>query len=153
MNEAVVDMLRIPERAVAAVVRRELIELERRERIYRDNNPPEPVLDRHVLLVDDGLATGASMRAAAAALEEMGPASVTVAVPVAAAETCAELESEVDSIICAATPEPFVAVGLWYRSFPAVADSEVRALLREVKRRTTDDEPNEARSGSWSRGE
>ncbi|MGE5597203.1 MAG: phosphoribosyltransferase [Hyphomicrobiales bacterium] len=114
---------------IEAVVERESRELERREREYRDGRPPVPVRGRSVVLVDDGLATGASMRAAVHALRQMEPARITVAVPVAAAETCQEFEQLVDRVVCAATPEPFYAVGLWYEQFPATSDEEVRELL------------------------
>jgi predicted phosphoribosyltransferase len=90
------------------------------------------VRGKTVILIDDGLATGASMRAAVAALRQMGPARIVVAVPVAAASTCAEFQSEVDEVICALTPEPFYAVGLWYDDFSQTTDEEVRALLAQA---------------------
>jgi predicted phosphoribosyltransferase len=135
LNEEVLSTLRISPSAIEAVARRELLELERRERAYRDGRDPEPVRGKHALLVDDGLATGASMRAAAAALRQLGPASITVAVPVAAAETCEELDAEVDAVVCVAAPEPFVAVGMWYRDFRATSDAEVRDLLQLARAR------------------
>jgi putative phosphoribosyl transferase len=97
--------------------------------LYRQGRPPVEVRGKTVILIDDGLATGASMRAAAAALRAQAPARIIVAVPVAAAETCDEFRSEVDEIVCAATPEPFRAVGLWYEDFPQTSDEEVRELL------------------------
>ncbi|HEX6030195.1 MAG TPA: phosphoribosyltransferase [Tepidiformaceae bacterium] len=130
LNPEVVDMLRIPASAIARAAAAEQAELERRERTYREGRPPEPVTGRDVWLVDDGLATGASMRAAVRALRESGPRSLSVAVPVAAAETCENLTREADTVVCLATPEPFVAVGLWYRDFRATTDDEVRDLLR-----------------------
>ena len=137
LNEDVVHMLNIPRDAIARVAASEQAELERRERTYREGRPPEPVEGRHVCLIDDGLATGASMRAAVRALRALNPRSVTVAVPVAAAETCEELRREADNVICLATPEPFVAVGLWYRNFAPTTDDEVRDILRQARLRTT----------------
>ena len=136
MNDEVLSMLRVPESAIEAEAERELVELERRERAYRDGHQPERVRGKHTLLVDDGLATGASMRAAVAALRQLDPAAITVAVPVAARETCEEIEMEVDALVCMATPEPFVAVGMWYRDFRATTDDEVRELLRAARART-----------------
>jgi predicted phosphoribosyltransferase len=106
--------------------------LERREREYRNGRPPRDIRGRTVILVDDGLATGSSMRVAAAALRQRNPAQIIVAVPVASPDTCTEFETEVDRIVCAATPEPFVAVGRWYRNFSQVSDDEVRDLLRRA---------------------
>jgi putative phosphoribosyl transferase len=135
MNAEVLETVRVGETAVERVVERESRELERRERAYRGDHGPEAVAGRNVLLVDDGLATGASMRAAVAGLKKMGPASVSVAIPVAAAETREELSREVDHLICLATPEPFVAVGLWYRDFRATSDEQVRDLLARGRSR------------------
>src|SRR5690349_15772912 len=111
------------------VVVRERAELARREAAYRGNRPPLAVDDRVVILVDDGLATGSTMLAAARAVKLGHPRRVVVAVPVAAVETCRTLRSEVDDVVCAMTPEPFRAVGLWYDDFSQVSDGEVRALL------------------------
>src|SRR5205807_10188772 len=102
---------------IDAVAAREQQELERRERLYRGDRPSPDVRGRTVILVDDGLATGSTMRAAAAALRQQHPARVVVAVPVAASSVCDEFRDEVDEIVCAATPEPFYAVGLWYEDF------------------------------------
>src|SRR5439155_26065987 len=113
---------------------RELQELARRECLYRDNRPAPQVRGRAVILVDDGLATGATMRAAVAALRQQQPARVIVAVPTAAPETCAELRVEVDEVVCARTPQPFYAVGLWYADFRQTTDAEVRALLARAAR-------------------
>jgi putative phosphoribosyl transferase len=131
LNPDVVHGLNISDEVVREVAAREQQELERREREYRGNRPPLPVRHEAVILVDDGLATGSTMRAAVTAIRDRDPAAIVVAVPVAAASTCAELgsESQVDHVICLATPEPFQAVGQWYREFPQVSDEEVRELL------------------------
>lgn len=135
LNPEVVDTLGIPASAIARVAANEQQELDRREHAYREGRPPEPVADRHVWLVDDGLATGASMRAAARALRELRPRTMSIAVPVAAVETCDDLRREADTVVCLATPEPFVAVGLWYRDFRATTDDEVRDVLRDARLR------------------
>jgi predicted phosphoribosyltransferase len=101
----------------------------RRERAYRADRPPPDLRDRIVILVDDGLATGATMRAAVAALRGQDPARIVVAVPVGAPSTCALLHAEADEIVCAAMPEPFYAVGQWYNDFSETTDDEVRSLL------------------------
>jgi predicted phosphoribosyltransferase len=129
LNEEVVRVLQVPDDVIATVAAVEQQELERRERLYRGERPPVDVCGKTVILVDDGLATGASMRAAVAALRQMGPARVVVAVPVGSAETCHELRREADDVVCAATPEPFRAVGLWYEDFSQTSDEEVRELL------------------------
>jgi putative phosphoribosyl transferase len=134
LNEDIVRALNIPESVIESIARRELQELERRERTYRGNRPPPEVRGRTVVLVDDGLATGASMRAAVAALRAQNPARIVVAVPTAAPETCEAFESEVDEIVCAMTPEPFYGVGRWYENFSQTTDEEVRALLEEAAR-------------------
>ena len=109
-------------------------ELARRESLYRGDRPPLAVQGRTVILIDDGLATGATMRAAAMALKEQDPQKLVVAVPVSSAETCEEFASEVDSIICAETPRPFYGVGMWYRDFSQTTDKEVRELLERGRR-------------------
>jgi putative phosphoribosyl transferase len=128
-NSEVVDMLGIPDDVIETVAAQERLELERREQAYRDDRPAPDVRGKTVILVDDGLATGTTMRAAAAALREQGPDRIVVAVPTAAPETCEEFRDEVDDIICAITPEPFYAVGLWYQDFSQTTDDEVRGLL------------------------
>jgi len=133
MNEEVVDAMQVSEEAIEHVAERELAELSRREELYRDGRPPIDIEDRPVILVDDGLATGASMRAALQALGGRGPSSITVAVPVASVETCREFADIADDIVCAATPEPFRAVGLWYQDFSPTSDGEVRRLLAESR--------------------
>ena len=129
LNDDVVQALHIPERVIEAVAARELRELERRERAYRGDRPAPDVRDRTVILVDDGLATGSTMRAAVAALRRLGPARIVVAVPTAAPSTCEEFRREADECICQITPEPFHAVGLWYQDFSQTTDDEVRDLL------------------------
>lgn len=123
----------VTEREVNAVVVREQAELARRERLYRGSRPPVAIAGRTVIVVDDGLATGATMRAAVAAIRKMEPARLIVAVPVGAPETCEQLRGEADEVVCAATPEPFQAVGLWYRDFPQSTDDEVKHLLEEAR--------------------
>lgn len=114
---------------VERVVARELAELQRRERMYRGDAPPLALHDRAVVLVDDGLATGATMRAAVQAVRRQEPAWICVAVPVGAPESCEMLAAEADEVVCPARPIPFRAVGLWYRDFPQTGDDEVRRLL------------------------
>lgn len=129
MNREVVNALEIPARVIDAVAAKELIELERRERLYRGTDPLVPLLNKTVVLIDDGLATGSTMRAAVASVRAQQPARVIVAVPVGAPSTCDELRRESDEVVCLRTPDPFVAVGLWYRDFTETSDHEVRALL------------------------
>jgi predicted phosphoribosyltransferase len=129
LNDQLVGGLRIPDYIVDEVARWEQQELARRERLYRGDRPPPDVRGRTVILVDDGLATGATMLAAVKALRQMQPARIVVAVPTASPETCEQLRAEVDDIICAITPEPFHAVGLWYEDFSQTTDEEVRDLL------------------------
>lgn len=143
LNSNVVEALRLSEIDIDAVAELERAELERRERLYRGDRPPLAVHGRVVLLVDDGLATGASMRAAVAALRLLSPARIVVAVPVAEPSTCAILRGEADDVVCAATPEPLIAVGVWYQDFSQTTDEEVRALLdRAAKPRAEDVQPS-----------
>ena len=132
MNEEVTRDIIFPQTIIDSIVQREGEELRRRERLYRGDQPPLNVEGRTVILVDDGLATGSTMRAAAVALRQMRPLKVIIAVPVAAPETCAEFRSEVDEVICAATPEPFMAVGAWYKDFTQTSDQEVSDLLERA---------------------
>ena len=129
LNDQLVGGLRIPDYVVDEVAASEQQELARRERLYRGDRPPPDVRGRTVILVDDGLATGATMLAAVKALRQQQPARIVVAVPTASPETCEQLRAEVDDIICAITPEPFHAVGLWYEDFSQTTDEEVRDLL------------------------
>jgi len=129
LNEDVVALAGVSEEAIDEVAAREAAEIRRRERVYRGDRGPPDLRGRTVIPVDDGLATGASMRAAAAAVRRQGPAWVVVAVPAAAADTCETLRGEVDELVCLMTPEPFHAVGLWYEDFSQTSDEEVRQLL------------------------
>ncbi|HEY5940649.1 MAG TPA: phosphoribosyltransferase, partial [Gemmatimonadales bacterium] len=129
LNHQVVNALGIPDYVIDAVVKWETDELKRREQLYRGDRPPPNVRGKTVILVDDGLATGSTMLAAVRALREQGPARIVVAVPVASPDTCELLKTHVDEVVCAATPEPFYAVGFWYRDFAQTTDEEVRELL------------------------
>lgn len=135
LNEDVMRRGWISPATIEAVAKRELVELERRERDYRAGRPPLDVRGRCVILVDDGLATGSTMRAAVRALRRMGPSRIVVAVPTAAPDTCRALRADADEVVCAMTPEPFHAVGLWYRDFEQTGDEEVRRLLAEADSR------------------
>jgi predicted phosphoribosyltransferase len=133
LNRRVVDYLGIEDDVIAKVAAREQRELKRRERLYRDSRPAVNVRGRKVIIVDDGMATGATMRAAVSALRKQQPEKIIVAVPVGARETCESLAKEDDTIcVCAITPEPFDGVGLWYRDFEQTSDEEVRQLLANV---------------------
>ncbi len=132
LNDDVVRVLQVPEDVIDAVASAEQQELERREQIYRGERPAPDVRGQTVILVDDGLATGSTMRAAVAALRRLGPSQIVVAVPIAAAQTCEELRAEVDNIVCARTPDPFYAVGLWYEDFAQTTDEEVHELLQRA---------------------
>lgn len=132
LNENIVSSLYIPDEVIEEVATAEQQELERRERAYRGNRPRPEVTHKHVILVDDGLATGATMRAAIAALRQQKPASIVVAVPVAPFDTVEKLNSEADEVICLATPEPFMAIGNWYVDFSQVSDEEVKRLLSKA---------------------
>lgn len=133
INQDVVTYLKIPRETIEFVSKEEEKELERREKAYRGNRPPREVKNKTVILIDDGLATGSTMRAAATALREKGPARIVIAVPVSAAETCDQFRSEVDEVICVVTPEPFQGVGLWYKDFSQTTDDEVRELLERTE--------------------
>jgi len=130
LNEETIAQLHIDSETVHAVTAAELAELRRREALYRDGRPAPDVHGKTVMVIDDGLATGASMYAAILALRTAKPQKIVVAVPVAPAETCASLAREVDEIVCAATPEPFRGVGAWYDDFRQISDEEVREMLR-----------------------
>jgi putative phosphoribosyl transferase len=129
LNPDVIGPLQIPERAIEEAERRERRELERREHAYRGERPRPAIAGRCVILVDDGIATGATMRAAIAALRQAKPSRIVVAVPVAPPDTVDVLRGEADDVVCLATPEPFMAIGCWYVEFPQLTDDEVRAQL------------------------
>jgi putative phosphoribosyl transferase len=131
LNEDVVRWYGISEPAIEHVAREEHEELERRERAYRDDRPPPDLANKIVILIDDGLATGSTMRAAAQAVRAHRPARVVIAVPVGAGQTCADLSAVADEVICARMPEPFSAVGQWYLNFDQTDDDEVRELLQK----------------------
>jgi putative phosphoribosyl transferase len=132
LNQSVVNQLGITEEQIEEVAEAELRELERREQAFRQGHPPVLVSDRICILVDDGLATGSTMRAAVMALRQQKPQRIVIAVPVAAAETCAEFEPLVDEAVCLYTPEPFIAVGRWYDDFAQLTDDEVRDCLQRA---------------------
>jgi predicted phosphoribosyltransferase len=132
LNNDLVRALEIPRKVIDEITAQEQQELERRERLYRGDRPVRDVRGRTVILVDDGLATGSTMRAAVAALRQGEPARIVIAAPVGAADTCAELQQEADEAVCARTPEPFHAVGLWYKDFTQTTDDEVHELLRRA---------------------
>jgi putative phosphoribosyl transferase len=134
INDDVVSSLGISNAEIDATARVEARELERRELAYRDRRAPTTVTGKTVILVDDGLATGSTMSAAIKALREKHPARVIAAVPVAAPETCSVMAEEADEMVCAMTPEPFIAVGVWYRDFSQTSDAEVRELLSAADR-------------------
>ncbi|HEY8600482.1 MAG TPA: phosphoribosyltransferase [Thermomicrobiales bacterium] len=134
LNDELVRELRLSARAIDAIAEREDRELARRERAYRGDRPAPAVRERVVILVDDGLATGATMRAAVLALRRQAPAHLVVAVPVAASEICTAFRAEVDEVVCAVTPIPFHAVGTWYEDFTQTTDDEVRDLLGQAAR-------------------
>jgi predicted phosphoribosyltransferase len=134
LNSEVVRWYGITPAAIDAVAQEEQRELERREEAYREGRSPVPLKGRVVMLVDDGLATGSTMRAAVQAVRQLGPSRIVVAVPVGAPETCEELSEIADEVVCARMPRPFSAVGQWYLNFDQTTDDEVRELLRDHAR-------------------
>jgi predicted phosphoribosyltransferase len=135
LNNNVIDALNIPREAILRVVAQEQQELERREKVYRDNRPRPEVKGKIVLLIDDGLATGASMLAAIAALRRKEPERIVVAVPVAPPDTCAALRERADDVVCLLTPEPVSGVGVWYDNFAQLSDDGVCTLLKRAAER------------------
>jgi putative phosphoribosyl transferase len=129
VNEDVVRALGIPRGAIDQVAAEEMAEVRRREQMFGGAESLPPIKDRTVVLVDDGLATGSTMRAAVHAVRRLEPRQIIVAVPVASADTCEQLSLDADHVVCLYTPEPFRAVGLWYRDFDQTSDDEVRALV------------------------
>jgi putative phosphoribosyl transferase len=132
LNDDVVNWLGISQAEIDAVAQREMQELERRDRLYRGNRPLPHVENRTVILVDDGIATGSTLRAAIAALRQQQPQQIIVAVPVAPASVCQRLQTEVDKVVCAIEAEEFSSISLWYEEFSQTTDEEVRALLAEA---------------------
>ncbi|MDB6065636.1 MAG: putative phosphoribosyltransferase [Pedosphaera sp.] len=129
LNDDVIQQVGISGNMIDAIVQEKERELEQQEKIYRGERPPAEIKGRTVILVDDGLATGASMRAAVKAVKKKGPKSVIVAVPIGSVQTCHQLQTEVDEVVCGMTPDPFYAVGAWYSDFMQITDEEVRELL------------------------
>lgn len=144
LNPEVVTALRISAPMIAAVAAQEQEELERQQRAYRGDVPFPDLAGRTVIVVDDGLATGSTMRAAVRALRQMQPARIVVGAPVAAAETCRSLAAEADEVVCLSTPQQFHAVSIWYQDFSQTTDEEVRSLLKSVGR-TPGPRPTSAR--------
>src|SRR5690349_19188480 len=134
LNHEVIRALELSDDTIASAVMSERAELLRREQDYRDGRTAQAVQSQTVILVDDGLATGATMRAAARAIRPQHPASLVIAVPVAALETCVQLREEADEVVCAISPQPFGAVGYWYEDFTQTTDREVRELLARATR-------------------
>lgn len=134
LNDEVVRAIGLSDTVIERVAEREAQELLRRERSYRPDRPAPDVQNRAVILIDDGLATGATMRAAVRAVRQQQPARLVVAVPVASEETCRQFREagEADEVVCALTPEPFLAVGYWYDDFSQTTDEEVRDLLAQA---------------------
>ena len=132
INESVVESLGLTPDQIEETARREQRELDRREKAFRNGRPPVTITGRIAILVDDGLATGSTMRAAVEALKKQKPSRIVVAVPVASPETCAEFEQLVHEVICLYTPEPFMAVGRWYDDFAQLTDEEVREYLERA---------------------
>lgn len=134
INQYIINSLKISEEKIARVAAQEERELERREHLYRGDRPFPDLQKRTVIIVDDGLATGATMWAAVASVRQQHPARIIIAVPVAAPATCRELQTRVDEILCVTTPEPFYSVGLWYKDFPQTTDAQVRELLEKAQK-------------------
>ena len=132
LNDDVLQAATVSRETIERVAGQEQQELERRERLYRDSRSPLEVAGKAVILVDDGLATGATMLAAVRALRTRDPTEIVVAVPIAPPETCEGLRGEADDVVCARTPEPFVAIGVWYEQFRQVSDEEIRDLLNRA---------------------
>ncbi|MBW4561113.1 MAG: phosphoribosyltransferase [Mojavia pulchra JT2-VF2] len=132
LNEDIVRQLNISDATIETVATKEQKELERREQLYRGNRPFPELQGKTIILVDDGLATGATMWAAIQAVRKHQPARIVVAVPVAASQTCEDFAGEVDEVVCITSPSPFYSVGLWYEQFPQTTDDEVRDLLAKA---------------------
>lgn len=152
LNDGVLRSLDISREVVEAVTARERGELERRKRLYRDGRPPHDVRGRIVIVVDDGLATGSTMRAAVAALRRLGPRRIVAAAPVAALATCEEMRAEVDEMVCAFTPEAFYSVGAWYADFEQTTDEEVHDLLVRARLAEYPPDPHDEMGSTSSPG-
>jgi putative phosphoribosyl transferase len=136
LNEDIVRHLHLTSGTIDRLAQDQQAEIDRQEKLYRQSRAPLPLEHRTVILIDDGLATGATMRAAARAVRMKAPARLVIAVPVAPLEVRRDLQSEADEVVCAATPEPFQAVGNWYESFPQTTDDEVGLLLQQARMQT-----------------
>jgi putative phosphoribosyl transferase len=146
LNDDVVQLLGISEKEINRVAAHEQREVERRERLYRGDRPAYEVHGRTVILVDDGIATGATMRAAVAAVRQQQPARIVIAIPVAASSTCEEFVGEVDELVCVLRPEAFFAVGFWYEHFSQTTDEEVRDLLQQTTHEQVVTKPTQRRA-------
>lgn len=135
LNEDVIRLRNITPQTLENVAKQEQLELQRREQAYRSGRTALQVRGKRIILIDDGLATGASMRAAIAALRQQRPSQIVVAVPVASEQTCREFQQEADAIVCAMTPRPFYGVGMWYEDFSQTTDDQVRQLLQKAATR------------------
>lgn len=134
-NKDIIRQLHVSENAINAVIENEKKELQRRNLVYRDNRPLPDIKDKMIILVDDGIATGATMRAAIKALKDLHAKQIVVAVPVADQQLCEDMQMEVDDLICLLRPTHLVAVGAWYEDFSQTEDEEVFALLKEAQKR------------------
>lgn len=132
LNDAVVNYLSIPQETIEEIANKELVELQRREKLYRNSRPAPVIAGRTVIVVDDGLATGASMKVAVRSLKRKKPAKLIVAAPVGAPSSCLDMQEEVDEVICLKMPESFTAVGSWYEQFDQTTDEEVKSLLQSA---------------------
>lgn len=132
LNDAVVNYMSISQETIDEAAERELHELQRREKLYRNGRPAPVITNRNIIIVDDGLATGASMKVAIKALKRRNPAKIVVAVPVGAPSTCYDMQEEVAQVVCLRMPEPFGAVGSWYEDFDQTSDEEVQELLQSA---------------------
>jgi len=132
LNQDIIRVLNIPQEVINIVARQEAQELERREKQYRGDQPPLGVRDRQVILIDDGLATGASMRAAVIGLRAQHPARIIIAVPAASPDLCDAFQFEVDEMVCGIMPDPFYGLSHWYEDFSQTTDEEVQLLLKEA---------------------
>jgi predicted phosphoribosyltransferase len=151
MNDRVIRLLHIPEYTIEAVTVAEQRELERRERLYRGDRAPPDVRDRTVIVVDDGLATGATMHAAVKALRRQQPARIVVAIPTASPDICMQFHPVAEDVVCLIMPEPFHAVGVWYKEFNQIGDDDVRELLASANaraKRPSADRPHKRRTAT-----